>query len=73
LANKSVQQVVSAEKLPQAYYEHKLKDLKIDRPNVEVEVPDFIALAEELLEQAQEAERIRINRTPVPVFPPSYY
>ena len=41
---------------------------KIIRPDVDIEMPDFIAKAEELLEAEQEAERERIrilNITPV--------
>lgn len=43
---------------------------RIIRPDVEIEVPDFIALADEIAE-AEEQERIRIlNKTPVPVLNP---
>ena len=75
LQNRDVQQVVEADSLPEAYIYNAPKQMKgIDRPEIEIEVPDFIALAEEILEQEleaerlAEAERIRIlNKTPVPV------
>ena len=46
---------------------------KIVRPDVEFELPDFVALADEILEAeiAAEVERIRIlNKTPVEVLCP---
>ena len=78
LQNRDVQQVVSEDNLPKHYvpdrYRGGRKELKIDRPLVEIEVPDFIALADELLqaEIERERERIRIlNKTPVPVMTPA--
>lgn len=49
--------------------------MKIDRPLFEFDLPDFIALADELLELLEEAERERIrilNNTPIVMYTPSY-
>ena len=58
-------QVITEEHVPKAFnvdYRRRQIVDKIDRPLVEIEVPDFIALADEI-----EAERVRIlNITPVP-------
>jgi len=73
LKNRDVKQVVSLENLPKAWIKPR-NNLKIDRPEVEIEVPDFIARADEILEAeiAAEQERIRIlNKTPVPVLTPA--
>ena len=67
LQNRDVKQVVDEANLPKFWnkWEEKKNELII-RPAVEIEVPDFIALAEELLEaeleaqRAAEAERLRI-------------
>jgi len=59
--------------LPKAYFRDR-RELKIERPLVEIELPDFIVLAEEILEAELEAERERIrilNKTPVAVLTPA--
>lgn len=70
--------MVTSDNLPKAYIYDAKKPMKgVVYPEVELEVPDFIALADELLEQEIEAkleaerERIRIlNCTPVNVLNP---
>ena len=53
LQNRDVQQVVTEDNLPKHYVPDRLrgnrKPLNIDRPLVEIEVPEFIARADELL------------------------
>jgi len=52
----------------------KKNGIKIERPIIEIELPDFIAMADEILEAEHEAERERIrilNRTPVAVLTPA--
>lgn len=59
--------------MPKAYFRDR-RELKIERPLVEIELPDFIVLAEEILEAELEAERERIrilNKTPVAVLTPA--
>ena len=54
LTNRAVQQVVTDDNLPKPFFREDLNNqnkVKIDRPKVEIEMPDFIALADELLEQ----------------------
>ena len=87
LQNSNVRQAIQAGNLPKAFiskrnqgeYDSEDEDEdeddkpKIDRPEVEIELPDFIVLAEEIAEREaeREAERIRIlNKTPVPVLNP---
>ena len=63
--NNDFKQAVQEDNLPKAWIrpDWRKKEPEIDRPLVEIEMPDFIALAEEI-----EEERIRIlNKTPVPV------
>ena len=79
LRKRDVRQVVSADNMPKAWIKPEFKrnqgrELDIDRPLVEIEVPDFIYLADEIVEANEEAtrldeiERIEIlNRTPVAV------
>ena len=88
LKNLEIKQVnTSAENMPKSFiskrrrfdYHSNVDDIedKIDRPLVEIELPDFIVKAEEILEaeieKALEAERERIrilNKTPVSVLGP---
>ena len=79
LQQRDVRQVVSSDNMPKAWIKPEFKrnqgrELDIDRPLVEIEVPDFIYLADEIVEANEEAtrldeiERIEIlNRTPVAV------
>merc|ERR1712079_540061 len=67
LQKRDVKQVVDEANLPKFWNKWEVKKNElIIRPAVEIEVPDFIALAEELLEaeleaqRAAEAERLRI-------------
>ena len=57
--------MITEDNVPKPYFYHLQNEKnkpKIIRPDVEIEVPDFIALADEI-----EEERIRIlNKTPVP-------
>ena len=75
LENKEIQQVVSADNLPKAYIYDARKPMKgVVYPEVEHEMPDFIALADEILEAELEAERERIRilmKTLVPYLNPS--
>ena len=46
--------MVTDDNLPKPFFREDLNNqnkVKIDRPKVEIEMPDFIALADELLEQ----------------------
>ena len=74
MENKEIQQVVTADNLPKAYIYDARKPMKgVVYPDVEHEMPDFIALADEILEAEIQAEleRIRIlNKTPVPYLNP---
>ena len=70
--NKEVQQVATSSdnNLPKAYIYNARKPMKgVVYPEIEAELPEFIARADEILEAQLEAERERIrilNRTPVP-------
>ena len=86
LQNREIRQVVDADNLPKHHVPERCngnrKPLKIDRPLVEIEMPEFVALADEILEAELEAEREReririeterereririLNKTPVP-------
>ena len=72
----AIQQVnTSAAALPKAYIYTDRKPMKgVVYPDVEIEVPEFVARAEEILEAeliAAEEERIRIlNSTPVIILKP---
>ena len=72
--NRDVQQIVNTDNLPKFWNkwdQPKKNDIKIERPVIEIELPDFIAMADEILE-AEHEERIRIlNRTPVAVLTPA--
>ena len=65
LQNRDIKQVTTEKNMPKAYLYHiKKREFDIIRPDVEIEVPDWFAFAEEI-----EEERIRIlNKTPVPIF-----
>ena len=73
--NRDVKQVTKI--LPKFWnkWDQPKKDgIKIDRPNIEIELPEFIAMADEILEASLEAERERIrilNITPVNVLTPA--
>ena len=64
LQNRDVQQVVSADKVPKFWNKWEVKPAAvIIRPEVEIELPAFIAQADEILQAYIE----KLNRTPVPI------
>ena len=75
--NRDVQQIVNEDNLPKfwnKWAQPKKNGIKIERPIIEIELPDFIAMADEILEAEHEAlleaerECIRIlNRRPLVV------
>lgn len=75
--NRGVQQIVNEDNLPKfwnKWAQPKKNGIKIERPIIEIELPDFIAMADEILEAEHEAlleaerECIRIlNRRPLVV------
>ena len=58
--NRDVQQIVSIDNLPKFWnkWDQPIENvIKIDRPVIEIELPDFIAMADEILEAEQESLR----------------
>ena len=65
LANKDIRQVVVDEQNLPKFYNKNAKEDKFERPLVEIEMPDFVALAEELYEAERLAKEERLAKMPI--------